>query len=424
MRLTVKPRDIEAINRRREKIDPQPQYQRTPVWNRKKQQLLLDTILRGYDVPKIYLRAIDAPPYSFEVVDGQQRLRAIWEFHAGEFELGQDSADLPTFGDLTGLSYSDLSPEAQDCIATFELQVVEIEDASETEIRDLFKRLQEGVSLSPAEKRHAMEGAMRDFLADVAGTERNGQPHAVFALTSLSPKRFAWEDVAAHVMALELAGGPTELKAVNLRRMYADNAKFDPDGKVARKFKAVLNFLARVLADKPAEADIKWGFVDLYLLVSVLWDDYVLKGREADFERFYVSFETERRSVDDPTDLLEAGSDAWDRDLYDYISAFEKDGAKSASIKRRHEVYLERCLRDMSDLMPKDPKRLFTREERTVIYRLSGGKCANSECHKEIAFEDMHADHVDPHAKGGRTRLDNAQALCAKCNLEKGAGKG
>ena len=37
----------------KENIDPCPQYQRGSVWNELKQQQLLDSLLRGYDVPKI-----------------------------------------------------------------------------------------------------------------------------------------------------------------------------------------------------------------------------------------------------------------------------------------------------------------------------------------------------------------------------------
>jgi hypothetical protein len=38
----------------RNKIDPTPDYQPPPAWTRKHKQLLIDTILRGYDIPKMY----------------------------------------------------------------------------------------------------------------------------------------------------------------------------------------------------------------------------------------------------------------------------------------------------------------------------------------------------------------------------------
>ena len=167
---------IETVVRRQPRINPQPQYQRTPVWNEGKRQLLIDSILRQYDVPKFYLR-VSNPPYDHEVIDGQQRLRAIWDFCADQYVLGDVSKDVPNLGDLSDKKFSELSSDAQDQIGIFELNLVEVEEASDIEIRDLFLRLQEGVSLNPAEKRNAMPGNMRDFVAKL------GDTHRVFPLT-------------------------------------------------------------------------------------------------------------------------------------------------------------------------------------------------------------------------------------------------
>ena len=128
---------IETTVRRKDRINPKPQYQRTPVWNDAKRQLLLDSILRQYDMPKFYLRVSVEGPYEHEVVDGQQRLLAIWDFHDDRYQLGNESNDIPDFGDLSGKRFSELSSDIQDRFGLFELNIVEVEDASELEIRDL-----------------------------------------------------------------------------------------------------------------------------------------------------------------------------------------------------------------------------------------------------------------------------------------------
>lgn len=76
--MKTRPRNwpVYTIVMREDKINPQPQYQRAPVWNESKKQLLMDSILRGYDMPKFYLRP-SAPPYEHEVVDGQPEQRSI-----------------------------------------------------------------------------------------------------------------------------------------------------------------------------------------------------------------------------------------------------------------------------------------------------------------------------------------------------------
>lgn len=78
MKTTSTQLPIFSIKQRKEKIDPKPAFQRNAVWPLEKKQLLIDSLLRGYDIPKIYLRMLNNnEKYESEVVDGQQRLRAI-----------------------------------------------------------------------------------------------------------------------------------------------------------------------------------------------------------------------------------------------------------------------------------------------------------------------------------------------------------
>jgi len=417
MRTKLRHWNVDTLVRRKLKIDPKPGYQRDPVWPPAKQQLLIDTLLREYDIPKIYLRKLpDGAPFEHEVADGQQRLRAIWDFVAGNFALGEASETVPGFGDLSGKKHSQLPSEATDKLGLYEITVVEIDDATDVEIRDLFLRLQEGVTLNPAEKRNAMIGTMRDFVATLART------HRVFPLTAIRPRRNAWDDLAAHVTCAEIAAGMTDLKATDLKKMYLTEAAFDIQEASAKKVKRTLNIMERVLKDSPPEMDIKWGFVDLYLAISSLDNDYVLTDREADLLSFYLSFEAARRSAlvrADASVLLQSGKTQWDKDLYDYIQAFEKDGAKKENIKKRHEIYIRAILWAVPDLAPKDTQRAFSRDQRVVIWRRDGEMCQS--CQNPVSFDYMHADHVVPHSLGGETTVCNGQTLCAACNLSKGA---
>ena len=405
---------IDTVFRRKSRINPKPQYQRTPVWSEAKKQLLIDSILRQYDMPKFYLRKSDAE-YEHEVVDGQQRLRAIWDFYDDQYVLGDTSTDIPDFGDLSGKKFSELPSDARDRFGLFDLSLVEVEDASNLEIRDLFLRLQEGLTLNPVEKRNAMPGNMRDFIADLGENQR------VFPLTSISEKRFGWHDLAAIVTCLEMAEGPTDVKAPSLRKMYNDNQNFDSNGTTAKKVKRHLAYMAKVLKDCPPEMSIKWGFVDLYLLISKMDESYVIRGREEDFADFYVAFEKERREVmSDHSELLSSGRNSyWDKDLYSYIEEFIRSGGVRQNIEKRHDVYKKRFIRDTQGLMPKDSKRTFTTEERIVIWHRANGTCKI--CGSKIKFDQMEADHITPHSKGGQTTIDNGQALCKQCNASKGA---
>ena len=198
---------INSVVRRRTKIDLQPLYQRPSVCNDKQKQELIDSILRGYDLPKFYIRSCQSI-FEHEVIDGQQRIRAIWGYIDDEYRLSDESKDIPYFGDLSGKKYTDLNGDQQEHIGRFPLSVVIIEKASDLEIRQLFLRLQEGVSLNPAEKRNAMTGKMRDFIAYLGENSKVFSNHCF----SYPETRFQWHDLAAIVTCIEIARRPIDVK--------------------------------------------------------------------------------------------------------------------------------------------------------------------------------------------------------------------
>src|SRR5208337_4722565 len=69
------------------------EYQRGAEWTRAQMQGLIDSIFRKYPIPPIFLHQIQAKGLGghestrFEIVDGQQRIRALAEFHSDKFPL-------------------------------------------------------------------------------------------------------------------------------------------------------------------------------------------------------------------------------------------------------------------------------------------------------------------------------------------------
>ena len=82
MKRTVKDWTIVKLCKERGNITF-PEYQREKrLWNPTEKMDLIDSILRGIDIPKLYFfKAPDTNIY--EVVDGQQRLWTIWDFYDG-----------------------------------------------------------------------------------------------------------------------------------------------------------------------------------------------------------------------------------------------------------------------------------------------------------------------------------------------------
>ncbi len=130
-----------------------PEFQRGSVWSPSAKVFLIDTILNDLPMPQVYFRTKLNPQSQTtvrEVVDGQQRLRAILEFASGSFKLTSKS---PNF---KGKTYRDLSVEDQEQFLTYRIPVVQLVNASDAEVLEVFARLNSySVKVTPAELRHA-----------------------------------------------------------------------------------------------------------------------------------------------------------------------------------------------------------------------------------------------------------------------------
>lgn len=199
--------NVQYLFTRRNEIDFNPPYQRqSEAWNMAKQQLLIDSIINGFDVPTIYLHRY-APPlrrggktFTWALVDGKQRLEAIFGFMDNEFALADDFKLLRDgSGELAGKTKKDL--EEADAILASDLQVSdldvkEIRTADPELIEEMFSRLNEAVPLNAAEKRNAFGGplpkAVRDLVKEAFFT----------AKLPFSNRRYRHYDLAAKFLYL------------------------------------------------------------------------------------------------------------------------------------------------------------------------------------------------------------------------------
>jgi hypothetical protein len=135
-------------------LDLSPAFQRRPIWSGEQSSYLIDTILNGLPFPEIYIRASTSPQArtTYEVVDGQQRVRSILDFAKNDLQLVGDEVS-PQF---VGKSIQDLSNQQKTAFFDYDVVTRELHDASDGDIRDLFRRLNiSAVNLNDQELRHA-----------------------------------------------------------------------------------------------------------------------------------------------------------------------------------------------------------------------------------------------------------------------------
>lgn len=139
-----------------------PDFQRErKLWSIRQKALLIDSILKDFDIPKLYFNQPDKKKNDFEVIDGQQRLWAIWDFFGDEYSVKSNGDELK-FSELADPQHKTI----KNTIEKYKLQITVFEEADRDYLSELFVRLQWGLLLVTGEKLHAASGEMKRFVFD------------------------------------------------------------------------------------------------------------------------------------------------------------------------------------------------------------------------------------------------------------------
>lgn len=140
--------------RQRNRLDMDPPYQRRSVWSDRYRQQFIDTVLMDYPAPAIFLFSsisVDGIT-SYQLVDGKQRLTAIYDFIEGRLPVGDDSP----LESLRGQYFAQLSEDIRLRFYDYNFSVEYLPTNNEDVVNGIFDRLNRNVArLTAQELRHA-----------------------------------------------------------------------------------------------------------------------------------------------------------------------------------------------------------------------------------------------------------------------------
>lgn len=215
------------------KYEYNPPYQRKSVWTDEKQSYFIDSILRNFPIPPIFLhRKIDAETgrTSFDVIDGKQRLTAIARFINNEIPAANEYGPAEEPNGLDGAYFADLSSdeklsEFRNSFWKYDLPVEYIDPTDEGLIEDVFDRLnRNGEPLKGQELRNAQYHSSSLMLAVDA---LNAHPYlkerlAVTDLARMEDKEFCSECLLSSLLG-RVIGSSQEI----LDKLYAEHQNVD-----------------------------------------------------------------------------------------------------------------------------------------------------------------------------------------------------
>ena len=211
--------DLETLVKKikREIIRLNPDYQRNHRWPDSFSSKLIESLILNIPIPIVYIsQDVDVDDETedelarYSVIDGQQRLTAIYNFFNGSYAL----QSLEVLSELNGAYYKDLPPFLIRRLEERTIRCLRIDSTVDTQVKfDIFERLNSGsVKLEAQELRNATcRGPFKDMVKSLA-------KNATFAeLANLDPdstriKKMEDEELVLRFFAISHNDGYKEYK--------------------------------------------------------------------------------------------------------------------------------------------------------------------------------------------------------------------
>ncbi len=403
-------------------LNLEPGFQRNSVWNLRDRKKLIDSVLRNYALPAIFLyKREEYGKTLYDVIDGKQRIETILMFmgvlRGNRFSV---KTQLDDNIEITEIDWKYLQKHGKQSLITgFKLYTIEV-DGDFSNIIDLFVRINStGKALTSAEKQHA-KYYNSTFLKTAASIAKKYETYfssnAILSDGQIS--RMKHVELICEIM-LSVGQNDVINKKTVLDKIMSKGLNPSQIVKLKGKTIKTLNRI-RILFPKLKETRFK-QLSDFYCLV-ILIAKYEDEGLVlVDKKRNTLAF-----------DLLVNFSNGIDNVRYkqkrllninetessyrEYLSTVSSSTDEISQRKKRMNI-LDGLLRNLFEI--KDKHRMFSSEQRRVIWNSTEDRTCK-ECGVKLTWDDFTIDHIDPYSRGGKTDINNAALLCRKHNSAKG----
>jgi len=404
-----------------------PTFQRKSVWRDRDRHLLIESLLRGFPIPAIFLyQRNEAGQLCYDVIDGKQRLETILRFMGamrGAFTVKIALPGMDGVQQINSLSLRRnkshvalVLPELQ----KYRIPVVEV-NGDLGDIVELFVRINStGKPLTPQEKRNAKYSGS-DLLQAAASlaNKLDLKFDALGVFNAAQKSRMKDVEFCAEII-LSLHQGDVLNKKAAVDRVMA--AKAMPVAQLKKSTAAAfatISLVAKMFPDlKTTRFRQIVDFYSLVVLIGKLQTEGAIlidRHRNAMAWDLLKAFGVEVDKVREQQRKVQGVAEGQEnyRDYLMTVSQMTDD----ISQRRRREQLLRGIIGSV--FASRDGQRGFTPEQRRLLWSSSADKKCKV-CGVKLSWENFSMDHVDPHSRGGRSALDNAALVCQSCNSAKG----
>lgn len=239
-----------------------PDFQRRPVWKAGAKSFLIDSIIKGYPIPIIFLRErktdLKTLKQAREVIDGQQRLRTIFSFIDPSLVEDYDSAKDEFLVSkihnsiVAEKAFIDLPEQIKERILNYQFSVQILPaDVDDREVIQIFRRMNStGYKLNNQELRNSEYfGKLRVLMLDLAAEQLNRwRTWGVFSEDEISRMQ---EVELTSEFAQMMIQGVLSKSQKSLDLLYQKYNEVFPIGKeVANRFRVVMDSIDAAIASQ------------------------------------------------------------------------------------------------------------------------------------------------------------------------------
>lgn len=253
---------------KQKQLELNPFFQRRPVWSDKAKSYLIDTIIRGKPIPKVFIRQkinITTKTSIREVVDGQQRLRSILSFIKDGFTISRRQNK-----EHGGLLFSQMPEEIQSQLLSYEIAVDLLINLPDSEVLDIFGRLNSyAVILNEQEKISASHFGPFKIIADTIGRKYASFWVNQKILTASNILRMQEVNLVADILISTIEGVKSKKQISKYYDAYEKIFDFDPD-ELERKFDTVIATILTIFPEGLVDTEFSRNhlFYSIFLAVA------------------------------------------------------------------------------------------------------------------------------------------------------------
>lgn len=406
-----------------DQLNLEPGFQRDSVWSTPDRAKLIDSILRNYPLPSVFLykREHDGD-YIYDVIDGKQRIESILMFMG--LIKGHRFSTTTQLSDDTEKETIDwkvlCKRKLQHKVTGYKVQSMEV-SGELADIINLFVRINStGKALTPAEKRHA-KYYNSEFLRAAGKVAERYEDY--FRSNNILSKnqitRMKHVELICELMVSIHEGDVINKKKALDKVMDSESISGKHVKEVREQCVKTLNRLKTMFPHLKTTRFCQLS--DFYTLAVIIWQ-FEKNGRIlTDKKRNIIAFDLLRNfsnGVDAARESqrivkgLQPG-----QELYREYLLTVSQSTDDIKQRRKREGILKGILESLYE--KKDDVRIFSMEQRRIIWNTEDEpKCAI--CGRSVTWKDYTADHIKPHSKGGETVIANAALTHRSCNSKKG----